>query len=396
MIFSKLQKKNIFCIVVFAVAVFDLAIFFYLPLLSSVRQEFKVSQSLIQFSAAVNLLGISISSIVYGTLSDAWGRRKIVLFGMLSFTIASYGISLATSIYTLFFFRFLQGVGAGVAWSIGNAIIHDIYKEKDFQKAIISFTIMMGIVTVISPSLGGYVGGAIGWRQSFNVMAISGLAILMYSIFFLPETLQTKSKINFQHIFNNYRTLFTNYTYIKHLIIKVLMVSLAFVNISNLPLIFVEGYQSSVEWCGALMALGSAVFVLGGVINGRLVNYFSTDKIIKYSLLSSALSSLTLISMEWFGLLTAIGIQIIKIPYLIAIALIFGNATSKVVSAIPQLSGSASASMVTLEALIGAFFVKLVSNFYNQTIYPMEIFALAAVVISYLTLTSSSIRSQSS
>jgi DHA1 family bicyclomycin/chloramphenicol resistance-like MFS transporter len=387
MSFSKRQRVNIFSIVILAVAIFDLAIFFYLPLLSDIRHEFKVNESLIQFSAAINLLGISISSIVYGTLSDAWGRKKIVLFGMLSFTVASYGISLVTSIYALFFFRFLQGVGAGVAWSIGNAILHDIYKGKDFEKAIIKFTIIMGVAVVISPTLGGYVGSMIGWRQSFNLMAISGLLIFIYSIFFLPETLQeAKSKINIKRIANNYKTLFKNSTYLKYLVIKVLMVSLAFVNITNLPLIFIEGHGSSVEYCGTLMALGAAVFVIGGLINNKLVNYFSIDTIIKYSFLLIIFSSFTLIAMEWLGYLTPLKIQLVKIPYLLAIAWIFGNATSQIVSAVPNLSGSASASMVTLETLVSAIFVRVVSSFYDQTIYPMEIFALGATIVSYLML----------
>jgi DHA1 family bicyclomycin/chloramphenicol resistance-like MFS transporter len=385
--FSKNQRLNIFSIVVIAVAVFDLAIFFYLPLLSSIRHDFQVSESLIQFSAAINLLGISMSSIIYGTLSDAWGRRRIVLFGMLSFTIASYGISLVESIYALFFFRFLQGIGAGVAWSIGNAILHDIYKGKDFEKAIIKFTIIMGMAVVISPTLGGYVGGIIGWRQSFNLMAASGALIFVYSIFFLPETLQNaKSKINMRHIAKSYKALFQNPTYVKYLVIQVLMVSLAFVNITNLSLIFMEGHQSSMEYCGTLMALGAGIFVIGGLINNKLVNHFSIDRIIKYSFALIVLSSLFLIAMELLGYLTPMKIQLFKIPYLLGIAWIFGNATSQIVSSVPKLSGSASASMVTLETLVSAILIKIVGSFYNQTIYPIEIFALVVAAISYLTL----------
>ena len=76
MSFSKRTKNKIFFIIVATISIFDIAVFFYLPLLSNLRQEFKVSESLIQLTAAVNVFGIGVSSIIYGTLSDAWAGKN--------------------------------------------------------------------------------------------------------------------------------------------------------------------------------------------------------------------------------------------------------------------------------------------------------------------------------
>ncbi len=388
MLFNKHKESNIFFIVIATISVFDLAIFFYLPLLSSIRQEFQVDESLIQFSAAINVFGIGVSSIIYGTLSDAWGRKKLVLFGIVCFTIASYCISLVNSIYVLFILRFIQGLGAGVSWSVGNAIVHDIYKGKMFEKAIITLHIIIGSMLVISPALSGYVGNIIGWRHSFQLIAFLGCILFVYCIFLLPETLQSKkTTINIKKILANYLILFKNPTYTKFLTIKVLMVSIAFVNVTNLPLLFVETYNTSVENCGLLIALGASMFVIGGMMCNKLINYFSTYNIIKHSLYFIILSSVILIIGEQIGFLTAINIQLIKIPYLLGIACIFGNATHRIVSTIPELSGSASAIMITLEMFISSIGVRLVSIFYDTTIYPMEIYAIIATLISIITLT---------
>lgn len=385
--FSKYKKINIFFTIVCAISIFDLAIFFYLPLLSEIRQEFRVSESLVQLSASINLLGIGISSMVYGILSDAWGRRKLVLFGIFTFSVASHCISHINSINALFIFRFIQGIGAGVAWSIGNAILHDIYKGKAFEKGIIILTTIIGIMMIISPTLGGYIGTIIGWRQGFNLMAISGLILFIYSIFSLPETSQnTRYRVDISKIAHNYKTLLTNYAYIRYLIIKVFMVAVAFTNIITLPLIFIEKYHTSTEYCGILMAFGSLVFVIGSFISNELVNYISTKNIIKYSLLLIFFSSITIIIIERFGSFTAISIQLIKIPYLLGIAGIFGNATHKIVGAVPTLPSSASAMMITLEMLTSSLAVKLVSSFYNQTLYPLEIFTLVVCTVSYIML----------
>lgn len=382
------KKSNIFFIVVAAISVFDLAIFFYLPLLSSIRQEFKASESLIQLSAAINVFGIGVSSIIYGTLSDSWGRRKLVLFGIACFSIASYSISFLNSIYMLFIFRFIQGLGAGVAWSVGNAILHDIYKGKKFEKAIITLHIIIGVMVALSPALGGFIGNIIGWRKSFQFMAYLGILLFIYSLFFLPETLQNlKTNLNLKTIINNYITLFKNSIYTKFLIIKVMMVSVAFVNITTLPLIFVETHNSTIENCGLLMALGASIFTIGGMINNKLVDYFEVNEIIKFSLYLVVLSSIMLFIVQYLGILNALSMQLIKIPYLLGIAGIFGNATHKIVSAVPKLSGSASSIMITLEMFISSLGVKFVSIFYNGTIYPMEIYAISAAIISLIVLT---------
>lgn len=388
MLSNKHKKTSIFFIVIVTISVFDLAIFFYLPLLSNIRQEFQVDEPLIQFSIVVNVFAIGLSSIIYGTLSDAWGRKKLVLFGIACFSIASYSIAFVNSIYLLFILRFIQGLGSGVSCSIGNAIVHDIYKGKAFEKAIITLHIIIGTMVVISPVLGGYIGNLIGWRYSFQLIAFLGFLLFIYSFFLLPETLlNKKTAINFKNIFENYLTLFENATYVKFLIIKVLMVSIAFVNITNLPLLFIETHNTSVENCGLLMSLGGLMFVVGGMICNRLISYFSTNSIIKYSLYLVTFSSITLVIGEWIGFLTAINIQLIKIPYLFGIACIFGNATHKIVSSIPRLSGSASAIMITFEMFVSSIGVRLTSILYDATIYPMEVYAIIVTLISLTILT---------
>ena len=225
----------------------------------------------------------------------------------------------------------------------------------------------------------------IGWRKSFQLMALLSCMMFIFNMFLLPETLQNiKSKINIRNIIKNYIILFKDSIYTKFLTIKVLLVSVAFVNVATLPLIFVETYNESVENCGLLIGLGALMFAIGGMICNKLVNYFSTNEIIKYSLHLIIISSLTLIFVEWLGFLTTINIQLIKIPYLFAIASIFGNATHKIVSAIPKLAGSASSIMITLEMFVSSIGVRLVSIFYNSTIYPMEVYTIFAVIISLI------------
>jgi DHA1 family bicyclomycin/chloramphenicol resistance-like MFS transporter len=385
--FSKSKKVKIFFTIVATISLFDLAIFFYLPLLSNVRQEFNVSESLVQMTVSLNMLGIGGSSLVYGMLSDTRGRKKIVLFGIFVFAVASFFISQSESIYAFIIFRIFQGIGGGVSWSVGMAILHDIYTGKSFAKAMLALQTVMGMMFIVSPALGGYIGGIIYWRGSFNLMAALGIILFVYSVFFLPETLQhTKSKVKIKNILSNYKALFTNGSYVKYLIIKVLLVSAAMINVTNMPLIFVETYNTSTNFCGILLGCGGTMFLIGAGISSKLLDYISARDIIKYALLLILMSDILMIIAQWLDFLTAIRIQVIKSPCLLGIAAIMGNASHKAISAIPKLSGSASSIMVAMELLIGAVLLEIVSMFYNGTIYPIEIFTLAAVGISYCAL----------
>ena len=387
MVLNQYKKNNIFLIVVAVISVFELAIFFHFPLLSSIRKEFQVSESSIQLSAVFNVCGIGISSLIYGGLSDSYGRKRIFLFGILCFTISSYSLSFINSIHALLYLRLIQGVGAGISYSISNAILSDIYKGIEFKKAIMTMNVIIGMVIMLSPVFGGYISNVMGWRYSFKLISCFGFLLFIYSVFFLPETLQSKKIIiDWRDILKNYLELLKNKHYLRFLIIKVLVVSIAFVNITNLPLLFIETYNISLTTCGFVMSLGSFIFVIGGLVCNTLVRYFNVNSIIKYSLCLVLSSSVMLIIVEFLSALTPLSIQLIKIPYLLGIACIFTNATKEIIGAVSTLSGSASAIMIALEMFVSSIAIKLVSIFYNGTIYPIEVYAIIMTAISFLFL----------
>lgn len=382
--FSAVKKRYIFFVVLSIITVFDLAIFFYLPLLSNIRQDLGVNEALIQLSASIYTLGIGISALIYGGLSDFWGRRRLVISGVIIFTFASLGVSYSSSILQMLVFRFAQGLGAGVAWSIGNSILSDIYKGRSFQRAIIFLHTMVGVIIVFSPFLGGYIGSYLGWRNTFKLISIIGCLAIFFTAYFLPETMdKPKSSVNLKKIFATYLYLLQSPKYLQYLAVKVIAVSIIFTNLVNLPLIFVETYNTTVQYCGILMGLGSLVFAVGGYINDRITAKYSTQSIIKSSLFFIIFSCFSLLIMESSFGLSAESIQILKIPYNLAIAAVLSMATHEVVNYDSKISGSASSLMITLEMFFSTTIIKIISIFYNGTIIPMEIYTLIACVLSF-------------
>jgi DHA1 family bicyclomycin/chloramphenicol resistance-like MFS transporter len=382
------KKINIFFVISACIAIFDLAIFFYLPFLTDVRRLLQVSESVIQFTFAVNFIGIGTAAIIYGTLSDIIGRRKIILFGILIFAVSSCCIYYTYTLSALILFRFLQGIGAGVSWAVGNAVMHDIFKGKAFERSIILLHVIIGVTFIISPAIGAYIGDMIGWREVFLIMSASSSCAFIYAYFFLPET-SPKNNKEMKDLLRNYMQLLTNPFFRQYLAVKAIMVAVALATMSNISIILRECYHVDVISCGNLMALGSLVFVAGGLACNQLVNFFASNKVIIAGIICIICSSIIVLiwpNISFFSPLTATKLIILKVPYYFGLAAIFGNVTHKIVSIMPKISGSASALMITTEMIISSIFIKIVAELYNKTVYPIELFTLLAAVISLIVM----------
>lgn len=380
------NQKKILLFVMIIITICELAISFYIPLLPTIREQLNASEYLIQQSVTVYLLGIGISAIIYGGLSDALGRRWIIITGITVFFISSLLCFWIQSVEFLIILRLCQGFGAGVAWAIGNATLRDVFEGKSFAKAMILIHIIAGIEPLFAYLLGSYIGSIIGWRNCFLVISITSFALLLCCLLYLPETIIEKKKLNLFNIFNNYYTLLKSKRFLLYLTIKVLAVSVLFVEVTNLSLVFIEQYGLSMPMFGINVTISIVFYIIGGFVNTKLIDYFTPEQIIKLGLLLLLISNLVLPIFIYFYSIPTYVIQFIKIPYSFGLALIFGNATYSIVNTFPKTAGTASAKMITLEMIGSSFFTYLLSLFYNNTLYPVIIFTIISSIISYIAL----------
>ena len=383
MIISKNNKNKVFITILLIILIFDFSIYLHLSSFSSIRQEFQINESLAQLGVTINIFGIGFSSLFYGMLSDLHGRKKIILFGVLLFTVSNFLLSITSDICIFFILRFIQGLGMGTSSSVGIAVIHDIYIEKIFINMVSMLHTIVGVASIVYPPLSSYIQDTTGWRNGCQIISFFSYILFLYCLLKLPETCQNLNQLsNLKKIIINFLSLFKNLTYIKFLIIKSVVASIAFINISNLSLLFIEIYKVNVFNHGLLIALGSLSFVIGRIICHKLIIYFSIYDVIYYSLYSIIASSLILLLIEPLGFLTPANITFIKIPYLIGIANIFSNTTCKMMNTLLLSPGNASSTMTMFEMLVSVIGARIVNIFYNGTMYPVEIYSVISTLIS--------------
>jgi DHA1 family bicyclomycin/chloramphenicol resistance-like MFS transporter len=160
----------------------------FFPSFHAIATQFSISAWAVQQTLTVYMLPLSFMSLVQGPLSDAIGRRPVILTGLVVYTAASIGCTLAPTFATLLVFRAFQGSSVGVGVIVGRAVIRDLYDGPQAQKLLSLVTMIFAFAPSVAPVIGGWIHIFLGWRAVFGFMAAFGLILAVASYLALPET----------------------------------------------------------------------------------------------------------------------------------------------------------------------------------------------------------------
>lgn len=159
------------------------------PAFPLLARELAVDEVAVQQTISVYLLFYGLMSVAHGPLSDALGRKRVILAGLVVFVAASVGCALASDLPTLLLFRALQGISAGVGMIVGRAVIRDLYHGADAQRLMSQVSMIFGIAPAIAPIIGGWIllGGG-DWPLIFWFLVAFAVLLLTATARWLPET----------------------------------------------------------------------------------------------------------------------------------------------------------------------------------------------------------------
>ena len=160
----------------------------FFPSFHAIAADFGLSKLAVQQTLTAYMLPLSIMSLIQGPVSDALGRRPVVLTGLCVYTLASVGCAFAPNFATLLIFRALQGVSAGVGMIIGRAVIRDLFEGPQAQKLLSLVTMLFAFAPAVAPVIGGWIHVTLGWHAVFGFMALFGVSLALGAYWLLPET----------------------------------------------------------------------------------------------------------------------------------------------------------------------------------------------------------------
>ncbi|MFT3664664.1 multidrug effflux MFS transporter [Piscinibacter sp.] len=184
----------------------------YLPAFSGIAASIGATPTEMQQTLSAYLFGFAIMNLFHGALSDSFGRRPVVLWGIAAFGVASAGCALANHIGALVFWRAVQGMSAGAGIVVSRAVIRDMFPPADAQRVMSQVTIYFGVAPAVAPMVGGFLFVHANWHAIFWFLTAVAAILWLANWKLLPETLHAthKQPFNVPHLLRGYWQLMSN------------------------------------------------------------------------------------------------------------------------------------------------------------------------------------------
>jgi MFS transporter, DHA1 family, multidrug resistance protein len=252
------------------------AIDMYLPAFSAIAQQFDAAPIAVQQTLSAYLFAYAFMMLWHGALSDALGRRPIILGGLAIYALASLGCAIAGNIESLWLFRALQGLSAGSGLVVGRAIIRDRFDGPEAQRLMAQTTLVFGVAPAIAPVIGGAVLNLFGWRAIFWLMLAFSLGVAAWTVRQLPETLPRAKRqpLHPRALWNNYRAVLLRVEFLLLAGIPTLNFAAFFIYIASAPSFLARLGVSTwgFAWLFLPMIMG---IMAGAAISGRVAGRVS-------------------------------------------------------------------------------------------------------------------------
>nr|WP_168464900.1 Bcr/CflA family efflux MFS transporter [Wolbachia endosymbiont of Ctenocephalides felis wCfeT] len=367
----------------------------YSVALPSIAHYFNVEGSTVQLTISLNLLGFSISGLIYGPLSDHYGRRRILLIGMVIFTVASILCCITEDIKLLILTRFIQGAGGGVAGVVGYATIRDMHSGSDYSRAASKLNMVVALSPGVAPVVGSYIiAYGYHWKFLFIITSIAAVIMLGLIYFKLQETLTiSKKKISIItviiNMFKQYILVFNNYRFLGFSIIHGLTFMWLWAYIANYPFIF-ESMKIEVKYFGYFISIIVIFYIIGTLINRKYVPKLGVSKMLTIGLILPIISDCLLVCLYLTDKLNILTLVLCWIPNNIGLALIISNNMTSALETIEDI-GLGSAIISFCNTTFGAVGIYIVGEFFSYGILANFILTivcsiLAAIMFKMLSL----------
>ena len=251
------------------------------PALGTITSYFETSEAAAQLLLSGFFLSMAIAQLIYGPLSDLYGRRPFLLMGLILFSLGGLLAGFSQSMEMLVSARIIQGLGAAAIVSIVRVIINDIYNRLEGASAFALMSMIMSIVPIISFVFGGLICDLIGWRGTMFLIFISGLFLLIIVFLTLPETNYKKKDSKLVTVFNDYIILIQNKNFIAFMVSSSSCAGIFFTMVGFISFEYSRIGATASE-IGFWFMLNPCGYILGNYITKRYVGRFGIEPMAQF------------------------------------------------------------------------------------------------------------------
>ncbi|MCB1832613.1 MAG: multidrug effflux MFS transporter [Geminicoccaceae bacterium] len=374
-LFSLSARSRLVLVLVIATALGPFAMQIFLPALPAIQTEFDVSAATAQLVFSLSGMAMAVATLFYGPISDALGRRPVMIAGMFIFLVGSLICVIAPTIEILIAGRIIQAAGGVGGMVLSRTIIRDIYSRDEAATAMAYVTMAMVVAPMLAPALGGILAEWMGWPSVFSVSGLFGLFVFIAVLFRLKETRPASSGSGGGNrgTLRAFSLLLHDRPFIAYMAQGAFSMSVFFGFIAAAPYVVITVMGLPTAQYGLMFMLISLAFMVGNFTSASVGLRVSVDRKIVFgasgALFGTVLSIVLLLALPWSP--WSVFVPMILTGYFQGIAM--PNSQAAVVSVRPDMAGAASGLAGFAQMITASLVAQLVGSLQWHSPYPMAI-----------------------
>lgn len=327
----------------------------YLPAFPMLEEEFATNAASVSSTMASYFAGIAVGQLIYGPVSDSYGRRGPLIVGLLLYIVGSVLCAVAPTINSLIAARALQALGGCAGMVICRAVVRDLFPPAQMARVFSSLLLIMGIAPILAPSVGAVVVDWQGWRPLFMVMAAFACLCLVGTLVKIPrEHESVGSPLSLGGSVKTFGELLRHRGFLAYSISSTFVRCALFAYITGSPFLYQDFFHLSAREFGFIFGVNAAGFVIGSQVNSRLVERYGHEAVYRWSLFWAMVASVPLLIAGWQGGAPYRSTEVSIFLFVSSLGFTFPCSTTGALEEQPQRAGSASALMGLMGSVAAA------------------------------------------
>lgn len=352
-----------------------------LPSFPSIMNFFSATEAQVQTTLSLNFLAFCLSGLLYGPLSETFGRRGLMILGATFFLIGAVGCVFSFSIYQLMFWRFIQGLGASSTLVLGFAMISDRYNGKEAANYIGKINAYVTIFMAAAPILGSAIINYFTWRANFTFIALIAFVSWLFLALQLPETKTEKQPLNFINIFKDYWTVFSHGEFLIYASMPNMLVTAYLTFVGSASFYYINTCKLSYFQFAMQQGLIVLIFSLASFYAEKVISKIGSRNAVNFGMVCCAISIV---------LFTYFAFQYPDKPGLITFAMCWmaigcafpmSITFAQSLDILPNLKGVCSSFIMSSRLLISSGAVALTGLLFDGSMRPVALVIDGAIIL---------------